>query len=227
MRKRIESGGKGIQIECHLYQSLEVFNGIRKLKEKTLMGWKSLKVKLVGVNAMLMHNGDLANPLGKWSKALKTISSKKKKTDADFEEMAKVEFYGSLYYDEAAGPYLPSDMLEACMINGAKKDKQGPAAKAGLLVTKDAVLQYEGPRKIDELWKSENFRHTCGVRVGTSRIFRTRPKFDKWECVIEIEYEDSLCNQSDVLTWIRKAGSEVGVGDWRPRFGRFETELVK
>jgi hypothetical protein len=51
----------------------------------------TLKVQLRGASPMLLHNGRTANPLDKFARQLKAVSKKRNKTDADYEEMAKIE----------------------------------------------------------------------------------------------------------------------------------------
>lgn len=188
------------------------------------MALKPLKFKIVGVaSALIMHNGDLANPLGKFAKAIKAISAKRKKTDADFEQMAKLEFFGSLYMKDGV-PVIPAFVVEATIISGAKKAKRGNDAKAGIFCMADAVLEYEGPKGVEELWADERFRIQCGVRVGQARVIRTRPKFDKWSIVVELTYDDQILNEADVRDFLIKAGAEVGFCDWRPKHGRFHVE---
>ena len=46
------------------------------------MAWTTLTYKITGDAPLIMHNGDLANPLSKAAKALKQVTGKKKKTDA-------------------------------------------------------------------------------------------------------------------------------------------------
>ena len=70
------------------------------------MAWQTLKYKLTSSSDMLLHNGQMANPLNKWAKLSRQISSKRAKTDADYEEMARIEFFASLYM-AADGPVLP------------------------------------------------------------------------------------------------------------------------
>ncbi len=188
------------------------------------MAWKTLKLKLSG-DTIILHNGQLANPLNKFSKSLKEVSSKRTKTDADFERMAKIEFKGGLYMN-SNGPCLTAEIIEALAIAGAKKVKDGQNAKAGLMVTKAADLGYEGPRTADELWEDENFRLVVGVKVGKNRVMRTRPIFRNWSAVVEVEYEDTMANESRVVEWFQRAGREVGACDWRPKHGRFTVEQV-
>lgn len=191
------------------------------------MAWKSLLFRLTGDAPLLMHNGELANPLSVHSKQMKQITSKKKKTDADHERLAEIEFKASLYIDEDSGPVIPARNVEASIYEAAKVTKEGKLAKSVCFVKKNAVLQYEGPRDADSLWQEESFRCCAGVKVGQSRVMRTRPIFKDWSTVIEVQFEDSVINSSQVIQWVETAGTRVGFGDWRPQNGRFTAEVIK
>lgn len=192
-----------------------------------MAGWKTLKFKLTGVSPVILHNGQLANPLNYYSKEIKKVSSKRKKTDADYERMAELEYKGSLYLNENHEPIFPTEGIEAIIVSGAKQAKEGKNAKAGIYAEKPAVLQYEGPKEPDALWKDERFRLASLVRVGQARVVRTRPKFDKWSCEIELKCNDEVVNEQQVHDWLKTAGEHCGAFDWRPKFGRFEVEKVE
>jgi hypothetical protein len=185
------------------------------------MAWKTVTYKLTSVCPLLMHNGQMADPLNKFAKALKQVTSKRVKTDADYEEMARIEFLAGLYMSKD-GPVLPAQMIDAAMINGAKKSKEGVQAKSGLFCPEHAILEYDGPRTTDELWEDERFRYAALVKVGTARVVRTRPIFESWSAVVKVNIEESVVNPSRVDDWIVITGSMVGLGDWRPRYGRYE-----
>jgi len=188
------------------------------------MAWTTVTYRITGDAPLIMHNGNLANPLSKAAKALKQVSSKKKKTDADFERMAEIEFKAGLYIDEDSGPVIPGENMEATLYNAAKITKEGKIAKSACFVPKHAELLYDGPRDADGLWQDERFRNCVGVKVGMSRVMRTRPIFKEWAAVIEVEYEDSIVNEEQVDRWVQSAGTQVGLCDWRPRCGRFTAE---
>jgi hypothetical protein len=173
-----------------------------------------------------MHNGALADPLNKFSKASKLITSKRQKTDADLEEMARLEFLGGLYVNDKGLPIIPSEVLEATIVNGAKAEKLGKLFKSSVFVNDHSVLDYDGSADINELWKDEKFRLVAGVKIGTARIMRTRPKFDKWSCAVQVDYLDESINEEMIIRAITKAGILVGIGDWRPKFGRFTVEKL-
>lgn len=159
--------------------------------------------------------------MNKFAKALKQITSKRVRTDADILEMARIEFLAGLYMSES-GPVLPAQLIDAALINGAKKSKEGVSAKSGLFCPEHAPLEYDGPRTADELWEDDRFRHSALVKVGMARVVRTRPIFESWTATVKINVEESVVNPSRVDDWIVTTGSIVGLGDWRPRYGRYE-----
>lgn len=190
------------------------------------MAWKTLSYKITGDAPLILHNGDLANPLSKAAKALKQVTSKKKKTDADFERMAEIEFKAGLYMDEELGPVIPGENIEATIYNAAKITKEGKIAKSACFVPNAATLLYDGPRDADGLWADERFRNCVGVKVGMSRVMRTRPIFKEWSAIVDVEFEDSVVNEEQVDRWMQAAGTQVGLCDWRPRCGRFTAEKI-
>lgn len=189
------------------------------------MAWQTLKYQLTGDAPLIMHNGLMADPGYRYTKEMKAISSKGKKTDADHEEMARIEFYGGLYMTQD-GPIIPLHVIESVVVAGAKKTKEGPKAKSGVFCLKDARLEYAGPRTAAELWAANNFRFSALVRVTTSRIVRTRPIFKEWSAVVELSIEDTVVSPNSVDTWMSAAGTQVGIGDWRPQHGRFSATRI-
>lgn len=169
---------------------------------------------------MIVHNGQTADPLNAMAKKLKQVSSKRAKTDADYEEMARIEFIAGLYMGKD-GPIIPATNIDSMLINAAKKSKEGQFAKSGVFCAEHALMQYDGPRTADELWQDERFRFSALVRVGTARVARMRPVFKEWSAVIKLNVEESVINPARIDDWFIAAGSVVGLGDWRPQHGRF------
>jgi hypothetical protein len=190
------------------------------------MAWQTVSYKLTSTTTLLMHNGQMADPLNKWAKLMKQISSKRAKTDADYEELARLEFMAGLYLSPD-GPILPSNVIDSMVVTAAKKSKEGQFAKSGVFCLKHARLEYDGPRTANELWADEQFRHVALVRVQTSRVARTRPKFDNWQAIVELNSEPSIVNPTRIDDWMTIAGTQVGLCDWRPQHGRFGAQRVK
>lgn len=189
------------------------------------MAWKTEKFQLTSACPLIMHNGDLANPLNPIVKEQKKISGKRKKTEADLEELARLEFIGGLYYRN--GYILPAEIIEATINGGARKFKEGMDAKAGMVVMSHAKLEFEHSALTpQELWEVEQYRFQKMVTVARARILRTRPIIDNWTAEVEVTFEDTVCSGSQVYKWLKKAGEIVGLCDWRPRYGRFSVKAL-
>ena len=93
------------------------------------MSYKTIDFHIRGVAPLLMHNGQLANPMNKFAKAMKAVTSKRKKTDEDHIELARLEFLGGLYADDQGRAVLPGEVIEGTIVAGAKKTKKGKDAK--------------------------------------------------------------------------------------------------
>lgn len=189
------------------------------------MAWQTLKYQLSSSAPLIMHNGQMADPMNKWSIALKKITSKKVKTDADHEEIARIKFLASLYLSPD-GPILPSYVIEATLINAAKKTKEGQTAKSAFFCPTHATLEYDGPRDANSLWADEQFRFFALVVVNRARVPNMRPVFNNWTCTVEVSVENTLANPSRVDEWMNVAGTQVGMCDWRPRYGRFTAQRL-
>jgi len=186
------------------------------------MALQSIHVAIQGVSPLLMHNGQTADPLNRFSKQMKAVTSKRKKTEEDYAEISKIEWHAGLYVDKNGDLIIPSTLIEASIQDGAKKSKLGKAFKSAVFVNDDAKLDIGTKKKAADLWSDDQYRDTRGVRVGQSRVMRTRPVFNKWKCSFTVHFDDEQVNDADVVRAIEDAGSKAGLGDFRPRFGRFE-----
>jgi hypothetical protein len=182
-----------------------------------------------------MARGEAANPFDPQARTIKSISQKRNKTDDDYEELARLQFKSSLYYDPEIGPYLPVDNLLKCLQEGASKYKEGPKIKAqatiiGLVGKEEdpaaAALIYNGPRDLDSLYPQFAFKKMGRLGTGTKKVsvLTSRAKFNKWivECIVE-SYD---LEQDRLLDYWTIAGRIVGIGTWRPRHGLFDVEVI-
>ena len=186
-----------------------------------------LKLDITGTAPLLMHNSRLADPLDPRAKALKGVTAKTKKTDDDHLDMARLEFLGGLYYDVDAGPYIPSDNIFRALVDAGRKRKLGTKVTAGLFVMGSInPLGYKGPRTPEALWADGNFSHRASAKVGMQRVNRTRPHFAEWATSAELHLDTEVLDLGDLTSLADIAGRLVGLGDWRPRFGRFVGELT-
>jgi len=187
----------------------------------------NFQITVSGTAPLLMHNGRLANPLDPAAKALKRLTGKRQKTEADYNDLARVEFSGSIYSDPDIGPYLPGDNIWRALYDAAKKTKKGKAVQESVFITSDInPLAYTGPRDIDALWKDENFRHITTVKVGTNRTTRCRPIFREWRCQAEGILDDNILEFGDLAGIATLAGAVIGLGAYAASLPRFRRAIL-
>lgn len=181
-----------------------------------------IRLTLVGTAPLLMHSTRLADPLDPGARALKKATSKRSKTEEDYEKVARLEFAAGLYIDEEVGPFIPGENIERCILDAGKLTKAGVKVKRGLFVaTNENWLSYKGPRTTDELWADERFRLISPVKVGMQRVMRCRPIFRDWRLEADATLDPEQIDLDEFNGILERAGRLVGLGDWRPRYGRF------
>ena len=189
------------------------------------MSAEHISLKLIGVGPMLMHASRLADPLDPMTKALAAITSKRVKTDADYDRIAELEWRGGLWLAEGR-PCLPPHCLKAVLVEGARRRKKGIIARAAFLADGPALLEYDGPTTLNELWADARFRHREMVRVRDALTARTRPCFPEWSARVDGSYLPSMINRGELIEFFRLAGPH-GLGDRRPDYGRFRVEEIE
>ena len=186
------------------------------------------RLTLTGTAPLIMHNGRLASTLDPASKAVKQYTSKRKKTDQDYDAIAQLEFHGGLYIDPDVGPYVPGENVQRMCFDAAKMSRRGQHIKRGLFIhTNINPIAYNGPRTADGLWDDENFRFIRTVVVAGKRVPRSRPVFTEWLVAAEGTLDESQLNFSEFADIVEQGGAYVGLGDWRPRYGRFTADLER
>ena len=194
-----------------------------------------IELKLKGVSPLLMHNGtagiDTRSPL---SREIATLAAKKggNRTDVDDLRLRELECRRSLYLGADGKPTLPEAALRAMIEAAARKLKQGPQVREGLLIER-VTFGYDVERYGEELDKlAVTTQFTVPVVVSGRRIARTRAKFDcPWSVVGVADVDEELVDQAQLTAWLALGGRRIGLGDWRPEkqggvFGRFDVEDV-
>ena len=196
-----------------------------------------LRIRLTGTRPLLLARGEAANPFDEQARKIKPLSQKKKKTDAEHEALARLQFESSCYYDEEIGPYMPVDNILKCLEQGAAKGyKEGTDVKS-LVVIKGFVgreidngaarINYTGPRDLDGLYADKRFVLMKMGKVPSTRtrILTVRPIFMEWNIEFLIEFME--IPKERIMDYLNISGRLVGLGAWRPRHGLFVPEIVK
>lgn len=191
----------------------------------------NLVLTLTGTRPLLQHNVRLVDPLNEHTQALSRAATiaKSKKTEEAHREVRKAEFLGSLYYSDGIGPYVKSEAVERCLREAAATGFRGLGTKVarGVMVTStddhdEIPLLYPGPRDVASLVADDSFRHVGAVKVGQQRVMRTRPRFTGWKLECRVLLDESQLTQAQLKDIADYAGLYIGLGDYRPRYGRFE-----
>ena len=200
---------------------------------------KTLTAKLTGTAPLLMHNERLANPMDPIARKMKEITNKRKKTDTDLELLQNLEWIGGMYCTEDVGvndgvpvgggrPAIKASMVEAMLIKAAKRNKLGETFKAAVFIDDDLKipLEYEGSKDLAKIIKTPQFRDVRGCKLNQSKVMRTRPRFNSWAVTVTATYLEDSVNERDLREAFEYGGMMVGIGDYRPKFGRFSVEFV-
>jgi len=186
---------------------------------------KTLKVKITGVCPLLMHSIRLADRLDPITKQIAAINAKKlRRTESDFDTLRELEWQGGLWLDDQGRPCLPPDAVISCLIAGARKTRAGKDAESGVWCDDPATLDYDGPKDLSALYAEKRFVDYRAVAVQRARVMRTRPRFPTWGATLVLTFDPGVTSEKSVRQWLETAGASCGIGDFRPRFGRFVVE---
>ena len=192
------------------------------------------RLTLTGVSPILHHNGlaglDSRSP-AKLEMSAITKKRGSNRTTADEERLVELECINSLYLDDDGRPTVPAAAIRAMIETAARKSKQGPQVREGLVVESVDAFDYDATRygtTVDRLAKSAQF--SVPVVVQRARIMRTRAKFDTpWTIRATVDVDDELVDKSQLLAWLDIGGRRIGLCDWRPEksgmYGRFVPEV--
>jgi len=141
-----------------------------------------------------------------------------------------------IYYKDGVGVYLPAISIEGCLKNAAKQFKVTGRATAtkyiesGLFCVDEYLPFLVKGKPIISLDDSriQIDKRTVKNPSTKGRNVRYRAKFDEWEsCFKVIITADDFINESLLKDIITYGGSYIGVGDYRPKFGRFALISLK
>ncbi len=192
-------------------------------------GFVEVQLEFVGTRPLLCHNEQLADPLNDYARAVKELSGKRNKTDADHLELARAEWIGGLYTAPGIpGPAFPTRAARKSILEGARLSKEGKKIERGLSMLDMYVpLEYEGPTDIGKLAELPAFQNRSLVKVGTKRIGRTRPMFSSWSFRFACLMDEEQLNLRDLIRMAETSGRLIGIGDNRTNgYGRYEVRQV-
>lgn len=137
------------------------------------------------------------------------------------------EWESALYSDPKVGCYIPSKQIRATLVKGAVNFQIKGKGKKTYKDLVNATVEVD-PDKISLAEDGTNLKkpsyiHQEWVKVQRSQVLRNRPAFSKgWEARFTLLVLDDQMPSDMLKQILGHCGSFVGIGDWRPHFGRFE-----
>lgn len=167
------------------------------------------KVKIVGVAPLLMNKFAMEKP----------DDTKAKRRDEQYSVEKDAE--KALYKDDKIGCYAPSSWIEACLRDTAKefKGKGRGTLKATILSS-----VFVDPDKIPLNKTTYDEIDVRPVVIQRNRVVKGRPKFNSWELEFTVIFDEKRVKKETVKQILEEAGATKGIGDYRPKFGRFRIE---
>ena len=186
---------------------------------------QKVHIEIAGVPGvpLLTHNERLANPSDPIARRMKEITSKRKKTDDDHLDLARLEFEGGFYLTEDDRPGIPTWNVFRCIQEGGKRNRLGKSIERSvqMLGTDVVPISFDGPKTVQGMWDAGCYDQRS-VKVGQSKVIRTRPSFRNWSVEVDLMLLTEVLGTDDFAMAVENAGIMEGLGDYRPRFGRFD-----
>jgi len=175
---------------------------------------KEIQYKIKGVTPILFHNVytmDLIKP--------------KKMTHSEFEQSDEV--FKSRVYFEDNKLVLPPRVILGLLKNASAKSgikQDGKRATYSSIIR--AIIFV-----LDSMFLDQNFddleRHREYVTVQRSKILRIFPMLKQWSGILNLTYDETQISEEALTEILIYGGSFVGMGDYRPLYGRFSVEKIK
>lgn len=192
------------------------------------------RITIRGVSPLLCHNGAAGldtRSAANIEKAEITAKRAGDRTEADELRLRELECLTSLYLDEGGAATFPPAALRANIEYAARKLRQGPLVREGLIVEAVERFDYDRTLGTGPAELATNCQFTTGVVVKGRRVLRTRARFDEWAVTFVVEADDELVDRDKLVTWLDIGGRRLGIGDWRPQksglYGRFCVETIE
>lgn len=206
---------------------------------------KDFQVTIKGTRDLLIHSSSAMNPrnpINKVMASVRQLRGKSAKTETVIESVEKADWLGSgiwnkegkvwleehkFCFEDYSDPALPAEYLCRSAQNAATATRSGTKVKQALSegLAGDALIQYDGPKTAQEMWVDYQGRFVdCrSVVINRARIMRNRVRIPAgWEATFELTLDNSILDLTEIESILKDAGHRIGVGDYRPKFGRFQ-----
>lgn len=193
--------------------------------------FKIVKLRVEGTTPLMMHK--FSEKMRKKIEEAQTSKNKTKRArePKDYE----AEFNGARYISGKGWDGIPAGSFRAAMIAACRYvDGLTMTAAKGLFFIIADGSDDDGTSLVKIIGKPVH--DTRPVRNdGGGTDMRNRPRYYPWAVELAIKYDADLISAQDVVSLLARAGSQVGIGEYRPQarkgvggdFGMFEVVSSK
>ena len=168
---------------------------------------KVFDVQITGIGALLQHKFSIADEP---AKVIRITGVR------DFSDEAQK----AMYVNDEGLICQPSEHIHKAMvlvssafkIPGRRGKTYKDSVNAALFLDPELIVHNNQTVTIDQR----------PVKVGQARIVRERPRIDDWSLDFRITVMDEQLHEDVVFDILELAGRMKGIGDYRPKFGRFK-----
>ena len=192
------------------------------------------EVHIKGIRPIIQNNGNAVDPNLPANQEKSEIGKRRTKGTVEHERMRLLECEMSLWLIPGTEtPTIPPTAIRAAIETAARKSKEGPLVREGLVVSEVLGFDYDTERygtTLADLSIKTQFR--TAVVIQRSRVIKARARFDlDWGLRFVLDCDDELIERERHLEkWLDIAGRRIGLGDWRPEksgdHGRFEAVSI-
>jgi hypothetical protein len=165
-----------------------------------------------------------------------TKTEKKNQEKVDKTELERLTWREKLYFESGKRVYIPGENIhqcfkDACSYWGQKIPGEGNKTFTDV-VLKSVVVENmdlgidKDSEKIVPFGKNVNGNPSKGKKSGC-KVYKIRPLLMPWEGLLVMHVFDARLSMPVLRTIISYAGTFIGLGDWRPTYGRFELVEIK
>lgn len=205
---------------------------------------RRFNISIEGVSPLLLSNNLCSDPLSQAAKDKKFFTKKNKKADEDHMNLRLIDWVYSGYwsipgevkiddvenavsFDGFANLTLPSQNFARCLRNGATAFRLGKETARALIVENEPLIDYDGPKQAEEMVRESRFILTSPVVRMKVTNWITRLILPQWHVDYQVTIDDERISVDDLGRIAQAAGRFEGLGTWRPRYGRFVSELTE
>lgn len=189
-------------------------NGKERI-EITPPNFKILPIRVDGTAPLMLHKFS--------EKMRKQIEHKQTAKDTTRQKRAPKDYkeeFNNARYRARVGNWdgIPAGAFRAAMIAACRRVEGLPMtqAKGAFFIIAHGRDETDGTPLIKIIGKPVHDTRPVRLESGVADM-RNRPRYDKWSCDLQIQFDADLLSANDVANLLARAGATVGVGELRPQ----------